>query len=100
MFVALVRACVLSGLGVSLRTSSYAMPIPLITTTALLQTYERKTGKNSSTLTRTEMTVILEHIIIRIIPLIDINSWTSQVTRGRAVVQYFLFFLNRDFLVE
>ena len=31
MFVALVRACVLSGLGVSLRTSSYAMPITLIT---------------------------------------------------------------------
>ena len=31
MFVALVRACVLSGVGVSLRTGSYAMPIPLIT---------------------------------------------------------------------
>ena len=31
MFVALIRAIVLSGLGVSLRTSSYAMPIPLIT---------------------------------------------------------------------
>ena len=31
MFVALVRACVLCGLGVSLRTSSYAMPTPLIT---------------------------------------------------------------------
>ena len=42
MFVALVRASVLSGFGVSLRTSSYAMPITLITTTALLQTYERK----------------------------------------------------------
>ena len=26
-----VRACVLSGVGVSLRTGSYAMPIPLIT---------------------------------------------------------------------
>ena len=31
MFVALVRAIVLSSLGVSLRTGSYAMPIPLIT---------------------------------------------------------------------
>ena len=31
MFVALVRASVLSGLGVSLRTGSYAMPITLIT---------------------------------------------------------------------
>ena len=45
MFVALVRACVLSSLGVSLRTSSYAMPTPLITITALLQTYERKNKK-------------------------------------------------------
>jgi hypothetical protein len=44
MFVALVRACVLSGVGVSLRTGSYAMPTPLITTTALLQTPERKTS--------------------------------------------------------
>ena len=42
MFVALVRAIVLSGLGVSLRTSSYAMPIPLITITVLLQTTKRK----------------------------------------------------------
>ena len=31
MFVALIRACVLSATGVSLRMSSYAMPIPLIT---------------------------------------------------------------------
>ncbi len=29
MFVALIRACVLSGFGVSLRTSSYAMPYHL-----------------------------------------------------------------------
>ena len=31
MFVALVRAIVISGFGVSLRTGSYAMPITLIT---------------------------------------------------------------------
>ncbi|SDG62278.1 hypothetical protein SAMN04487901_10689 [Prevotella communis] len=31
MFVALVRAIVISGFGVSLRTGSYTMPIPLIT---------------------------------------------------------------------
>lgn len=35
MFVALVRAPVLSGMGLSLRASSYAKPIPLITITAL-----------------------------------------------------------------
>ena len=42
MFVALVRACVLSAMSLSLRTISYAMPIPLIALTALLQASKSK----------------------------------------------------------
>ena len=43
MFVALVRAYVLSGMGLSLRASSYANPIPLITITALYKHRKAKT---------------------------------------------------------
>ena len=42
MFVALIRAIVLSGVGVSLRTGSYAHSMPLIAITIVITSIEKQ----------------------------------------------------------
>ena len=63
------RALVISGMDLALRASSYAHSMPLIAITSVITSIEKKKHRFGEP----EKQIFLEHIIIRITPLIVVN---------------------------